>query len=49
MSEIKERVTWIDSAKGILIITVILGHSLVETSYESPFYHGYIFYAISSR
>ena len=42
MSEIKERVTWIDSAKGILIITVILGHSLVETSYESPFYHGYI-------
>ena len=38
----KERVKWIDSAKGILMIMVILGHSLAETSYKSPFYHGYL-------
>ena len=42
MSETKDRITWIDSAKGILIVIVILGHSLAETSFESPFYHGYI-------
>ena len=42
MSQKKERIAWIDSAKGILMILVILGHSLAETSIKSRYYHGYI-------
>jgi fucose 4-O-acetylase-like acetyltransferase len=39
---VENRIGWIDVARGILIILVIIGHAIAETSYKTTFYRGYV-------